>query len=534
MPLARAFLTAAALLLAVLPAAADGPARGGGLRPVPPGIGAGGAGAGQGGGTDLEERRARTQRLRELQGPSSAPGSMERPEPDTPVAPTPLSAGRGIVSLTHGDVRFIADLARVDLMLEVQNVGEQTLEWSHSYPIDPACEVIGATLRRQRAAAVVAHTLTLADAREIYTEIRSPRPRPPTVVPPRRGNSDPLRLERVSPDRLDIALWPIEPGEAVRVELSFVTPLRGRGALRRYVDVLGGPSETISEPLPIERRQPPLASAPLPPAQGVSSGKAMWLIQPGTLTLASAPAEGAEYSGEVAGRHLFRGEAAVTASQPRAAMSFLDSRPGGAQALAVPGGGHGAEVAVWWFDPAAFLTERGYRHSAEFPISLRLSEARGSILRLTRLAFTATDAARPITALLHGGDSELRYHVEVLDRTGTAIESVECVLPVARNPELDAGARGTITAWHRAGVAHRVLAWAGTNSARLAEAYRYAVDLGVLTPGSAALAVPAAERNQLGLRSRRLYDSDGVPLGAQRREADLKRAPDGSLPFPVR
>jgi hypothetical protein len=58
---------------------------------------------------------------------------------------------------------------------------------------------------------------------------------------------------------------------------------------------------------------------------------------------------------------------------------------------------------------------------------------------------------------------------------------------------------------------------------------RYAVDLGVLVEGSAALAVPDSERRRLSPRNRRLYDTDGVPLGAPRHEADLKGPPRGAL-----
>ncbi len=511
---------------------ADGLPGGGGLPGAPGARGGDGPGPGLGRGAGLEERRARTRWLDEQRPPPTQTAPPTTPTPGgAPAAPEPP---RGIVTLTHGEVRLVADLARVNLVLEVRNEGAEPLEWSHSYPLDPACEVIGAALRRGREAPVVARTLTLADARSIYAEIRNPRPAPPTVVPPRGGNSDPLRLERVTPERLDVSLWPIEPGETVRVELAFVTPLRGRGAARRFVDVLGGPDATRPEPLPREHRSEAPGEPPGPPRDGVTAGAAVWLIHPGELTLATAGAQGATLSGEVAGRFVFHGEAAVRPDQPRASVEFLDSRPTHARALAVPGGAHAAEVAIWWFDPALFLAARGYRLTPDLPLTLRLGEARGSATQLSRLAFEGTDPARPVTALLRGGGERLRFFVDVEDATGTVLETVAVDLPVERPAAPDADLKGTITAWHRAGLVHRVRGWAGDDPVRRAEAVRYAVDLGVLAPDSAALAVPARERGQLGVRSRRLYEGDGVPLGAQRREADWKQPPAGAFPPPAR
>ncbi len=38
-----------------------------------------------------------------------------------------------------------------------------------------------------------------------------------------------------------------------------------------------------------------------------------------------------------------------------------------------------------------------------------------------------------------------------------------------------------------------------------------------------------AEKRRLTRELRRLYESDGVPLGAQRREADFTQVPKGAL-----
>jgi len=475
-----------------------------------------------GGGEDLAGRRERTRDLEERGQPTQPGVQQGRPSPVP--APEPLPAGVGIVTLTHGDVRFVGDLARVDLLLEVRNDGGTPLEWRHAYPIDPTSEVIGATLRRNGQPPVMARTLLLGDAQTIYAEIRNPPPTPPTVVPPRGNGRDPLFLERAAPDRLEITLWPVEPGETVRVELTFVTPLRGRGAQRVYVDVLGGDARDSSPRRPTDEA---------PQAARVAAGDAEWLIEPGDLVLSAASAEGMVAAGEAGGRFRFTGIAAVEPSQPRPSVGWLTSRRPGSYATVVKGGGYGAEVATWWFDPAAFLAEQGYGPDSQ--VWLALEGAKESTRRVAHDVFEASDAARPVTALLaSAGASELAYWVDVMDSSGTAIQSLRVVLPIER-PDLDVKGAGTITGWHRAQIARRVARWAESRGeAARRDSLRYAVDLGVLVPGTGALAVPPRERNLLGLRNRRLYDNDGVPLGAQNREADLKRAPEGSLPFPTR
>ena len=70
--------------------------------------------------------------------------------------------------------------------------------------------------------------------------------------------------------------------------------------------------------------------------------------------------------------------------------------------------------------------------------------------------------------------------------------------------------------------------WAGNHPVKQQQALEFAVDLGVLTAGTAALAVPAAERSRLRSRSRRQYFADGAPLGAQEREADFRGPPPRS------
>jgi hypothetical protein len=74
-------------------------------------------------------------------------------------------------------------------------------------------------------------------------------------------------------------------------------------------------------------------------------------------------------------------------------------------------------------------------------------------------------------------------------------------------------------------LARRALDAAGDDPARAAAAVAFAVDAGVLLPGTAALAVPERERAGLVAESRRTYRTDGARLGAPDGEADLKSPP---------
>ena len=121
-----------------------------------------------------------------------------------------------LMSLRHGRVVMVGDLAGTDLTLEIQNIGPQPMEWRRSFAIDPHAEAIGAYLQRGNGRRIEAQTLTLADARRIYGEVRTPRPTRTRTV--RRPSGDPLRIERPSRGRMDLAVWPIAPGETVRVE----------------------------------------------------------------------------------------------------------------------------------------------------------------------------------------------------------------------------------------------------------------------------------------------------------------------------
>lgn len=511
---ARVSLVAAALIVVTVGVAwADGP-RGG----VPGGKSGAGVGqvpgrSGAAGGDLLGERRARNRRL-----------DLVAPNPRTAVAPpegqpTPGGGqGRGLVHLHHGSVHMVAGLARVDLTLEVQNVGPQPMEWQRVYAIDPVAEVIGAVLQREGEDAITARTLTSADAARIYAEVRTP---PPTRRP--RGNRDPLLLQRPSADRLHVSIWPIGPGETIRVALTFVTPLRGRGARRTYVDVMGGPARAGRPP----RLSRPNDGEPDRGGRTVPvAAQADWLVDPGDLVLSSAPGRGMTLRGQSAGLLQFTGRAATEGQSPRPSVSFLTAkREKGA--LLVGSGSLGGRIAVWRFDPQEFLVSHGFE--LREPLDVRLVPARGNCSRLAPHFFAKADEPLPVTALLLDRSARtVRYGVEVLGSDGEVIATYHEALPLHRE-DLDEASEDALSGWHRAALVHRVFQWAGGDGARQLGAQRFAVDMGVLVGGSAALAVPASERRRMSQRSRRLYDRDGVPLGAPRHEADLRAVPRGAL-----
>jgi hypothetical protein len=502
-------------------------ARGGSARPVPGG-GArpalpGNSTAKKGGGSLLDERRERTRRLRELQPRTGGAPAASSPTTPTPRRrpPTPApTRDTSLVHLHHGSVRMVAGLARVDLTLEVQNIGPQVLEWGRTYAIDPSAELIGAVLKRANEDPIHARTLTTDDARRVYARIRTP---PPSRTP-RNRNRDPLMLTRERNDELRIQIWPINPQETVRVELTFVTPLRGEGAKRTYVDVMGGPAKNDSKNPRLSR--PERGNARPGRAPAMVDHKAEWLMQPGELVLSSAPAEGMHLRGEAGGKLRFTGMAATTSSEPAPRVPFL-TKQRSPEAVLIGSGSYAGRIATWRFDPRAYLVSRGF--TLYDTLTVHLIETRGSCDRLAPHTFEATAEPRPVTARLSSRTARLlQYRVEVRDQAGRIITRSDETLPLVRK-DLDKELEGAISGWHRAQVVRRVFAWAHTDASRQAHARRFAVDMGVLVPGSAAIAIPETEKRRLTRELRRLYESDGVPLGAQRREADFTQVPKGAL-----
>jgi hypothetical protein len=222
-------------------------------------------------------------------------------------------------------------------------------------------------------------------------------------------------------------------------------------------------------------------------------------------------------------RLAFRPEHASYAGS-RARVAFR-APEGPLPALAVRGGGLGTRVAVWRFDPTEFLAGHGLAGIGDDAV-LRLTGTAGFTQRVVPGLVEASSPAIPMAARVLPGAEAVTYTVEVDTRDGT--KRFSCAEPLAR-ADVEEDLLDAVTAWHRARMARHVLAWAGGDAEKMAKAVAYAVDLGVLLPGTAALAIPEDEQRRLSRESRRTYRRDGALLGSPNGESDMIRPPDGSI-----
>jgi len=483
--------------------------------PTAPGVGR--SGVGKTPAELLAERRARAKSERERGATTERAGGNE------PIVRRVQPRSGSLVGLQEQKVRFVADLARVDLTLSIENVGTSPVEWRQTYAMDSLAEVVGAVLQRVDMAPVNCRTLTIADARRIYDEARMPRRSRSRRAPTRPRSPaddgtattrDPLRLERVARDQLEIIVWPVAPQETVQISLTFVTPLRGKGQMRTFVDPLGGEGP---------RRLAPSLRPTAPTPDGVKvTDSAVWTLDPRGLILDSDPTGMTLESEGEDGVLRFVGVKETSEQSGRPSVPFLiPGEVGGA--IAVKSGTFGGRMAIWRFDPTTFLREHGIEGGA----TLRLVDRKGTS-RIAPHVFAVNGDSLPVTARVKGTARKFRYAVQVLDEAGKVVSEHETSMAILRE-KYDSELEGTISGWHRASMVRRVFSWAGQDEAKRASALRYAVDVGVLVPGTAALAVPPKERALLSAASRRLYFQDGAPLGAQRREADMKSPPEGSV-----
>jgi hypothetical protein len=402
-----------------------------------------------------------------------------------------------------GEARFVRDLARVDVTLEATNTTAQVLEWDRTFPMDPSAEVIACSLQRAGQAPLLARSLTFEDGRRIYDETVRPRP----TVPPNPGK-DPLRVERESDGRLRVVVFPVAPSETVRVHLSFATSLADRGRLRHYKDPLW-----VGD----VRREGRLAEV-LPEA--VTS--ASLTLEPGVLT--GARVEGRLAMSPLSDQRLVVKPLDAVAAAMQAHVRF-EAPAGLLPALTVPGAGLGTRIAFWPMDPAGFLAERGIR---EIPRGARLRfTARGGTQRLVPAEIPADSPALTLVARHYAASGDLAYDVELVH--GTNLTRFEVRQPVER-AQADAALEDAVGGFYRARLARHVLAWAEQAPAqRRAKALAYAVDLGVILPGTCALALPREEQRTLSPLSRRTYRRDGTEIGAADGDADWVAPPAGSL-----
>jgi hypothetical protein len=433
-------------------------------------------------------------------------------------ARTGREPGEPVVALRHGDVRMGAGLARVDVVLEIRNPGTDAIQWTRNFEIDPGSELIGAVLERAGGERIEGRTLTLASARRIYGEVVRGPTRRRTM--PRRG--DPLRVERPRGQQVNLTVWPVNAGETVQVHLDFVSPLRGHGTRRTFRDVIESDLGGSASNLAANRRAVPTAPDRLPAPAVSMSIDTDWLVRPNGLELAAEPI-GMVRAGQAGGVMRFVATAGGRDRVPTLPFRTQDHQN---RVIAVPGGGLMTRVAIWRFDPVEF--QQAYRLEIPRDATLHLLRRSGSTHRIAPWTFEAYGDPLPVTARLSRRSELLRYAVEIRDKGGKVLKTVEVEREVER-VRLAKELEGAITGWHRAAVVRRVLDWAEADQEKQQDAIAYAVDMGVLVPGTAALAVPRAELERVTRASRREYRRDGVPLGAQDGEADFEAPPRGSI-----
>ncbi len=432
-------------------------------------------------GGELRPRGGNLDRHRLPEDPSASP-SAPRPTPDTPAKPDVVIQRDGTLAVLHHDrVRFIGDLARADLTLSIRNLGKVVSEWERTFVIDKSAEIISAELLRAKGPGTVAKVLPAEQARRSYTSIRDWRER-----------RDPLLVERNQRNRLTIAVWPLAPGEIVRVKLSFTSELHVADGKKLYHDVVRVRKErtaTVTQSVVPAARFAPIAQ---------------WTTDPRTDVLAPRPV-------------------GLARDVPSGAWRVPGSKDD--TNLAVNMGAYGARVALWRFDPARYLASHDIQPTRA--LSLRLVPVANDARSLVPSSFEALGDAKPVTARMTTRRDRLRYVVEVWNGSRLIHKSTEATEldRVRRGPALEDAVR----AYHLGRLAAQVTAWAGDDEHRKREALQYVMDLGVLGHGTAGLAVPSAELRRLDRSQRRAYQRFGT-LGARRGEADFLRPPEGSVP----
>lgn len=407
------------------------------------------------------------------------------------------------VGVRVGQARFLREIARVDVTLEATNTTRGQIEWSREFPMEAAGEVIGCSLMRSGQPALIARTLTFEDGRRIYDETV----RPPT--PPPTGR-DPLRVERQRDDRLSVTVFPMAPGETVRVKLAFAVPLEGQARQRRFL-----------EPIWLNESTRPSARGPQTLRREVGTLTSL-LVEPGGLAYAGS--ESATVAEGARGTLLtFRPEHA-TDSGAQARLVF-HAPEGALPALTVPGGGLGTVVAFWRFDPQAFLAQQGLQAIAGSTIELRAGG--GMAQRLVPAQVKADGSAVTLCARVFPQAEHIPYHVTVATPEGERRVRLEQTF---ERSGADADLVDAVAAFYRSRLARHVIAWGrGRSPAEQQAAAAYAVDMGVIVPGTCALAIPSDEQELLSRASRRQYRRDGAKVGAADGEADWIGPPAGAF-----
>jgi hypothetical protein len=450
------------------------------------------------------------------------------------------SAGREATSWVTkrlDEVAVFADLARVDVSLEVTNgdgVGTtgRPLEWRRALSVDPRAELIGAVYTRADGMQTTSQILTALDARRLYGTATTVRHR------------DPLWVTRERPETLEVTIFPVPPQATVRVVLSFVTPLYGRGAQLEYRDPLSvrvrrapapvTPGDAVpapegQSPLPLPAGTPPeiraavaratrTVATPAPAAHLAAA--AVHVSFQGVLP--AAPPEGATWAPREDGT--WRIEPAPGADVP---PLHVRSVAGAAAARTFLAQGYpiATSAFAWRADPAALLASLGV--DAEAATAVHLEAVSGSTSRIAPEVLAADEEPTVVMGRAYRS-GDVRMRVVAVGADGARLARRELVVPCDRSRPGEA-VGDALRAYHRARLADRVARWAGADAKRQERALAYAVDMGVLRKGTAALAIPEDERGWLTKDDLRLYLTDGMPFDGDSPQGDFISPPPGSV-----
>lgn len=436
------------------------------------------------------------------------------------------------VTKRHDEVAVLADVARVDVTLEVTNgqtTGRQGLEWRRTLPIDPRADLIGAVYVPTTGETTPGRTLLSMDARRLYD----------TTTNRGRGR-DPLWVTREEKDLLDVTIFPVPPGATVKVVLSFVTPLAGRGERLEYRDPLGvRPSPRVVTP-PAET-PPPAPEIPVP-VNAPEPIKAA--IRQAAIEAAAAPATTRVSAAEVLVR--FAGAmpdgppaAGVWSTQPDGSWRIEPPEEGDLPPLVVRSAGGDGKARVfaaagypmltsafaWRADPAAIRSALGVEAGSGTKIAF--ASVAGSSTRIAPEVLDAADEPTVVMGRAHDSTKVL-IDARAIGPDGKTLATRRLSIPASRVAPAE-NLVDALRAYHRTRLAERVLRWAGERPDRKATALEYAVDVGALVPGVAVLAIPKSERTPLQKGDLRLYLTAGVPFDGDSDEGDFKTPPAGTV-----
>jgi hypothetical protein len=416
-----------------------------------------------------------------------------------------MDATLAVVAGRRDEVSVYADLARVDVTLEVENHGS-TREWRRFLVMAPEADLVAASYVRPDGLETAARSMRTDESSRIYQR----------AVNPSYGR-DPLIVQRENPRTLDVSIFPVDPGQGATLRLTLVTPLEGRGTERLYRDPLPVRALRVAAPrtktgegaapgVPVMQR-----TSGDPSREDAVSGIALRLdgFLPAGLpegTSVTRAADGAVLVNAV-------GSADTTEIPLRALRAATP-------AVAISGGSRGGFAFAWRVDPEEQFRALGVQPRIGRTLRLRSTHAGAT----ARIAPETVDSTSTPTVVMGRTSvtSSVAVTLEALDAFGRVLATGDVTVPCGRGQPGDS-MEEAMRAYHRSRLVERVFRWADGDAKKTEAARAYAVDLGVVGRGVTAIAVPRDERGFLTKPELKDYLHDGAPIGVEdddgRREA---------------